>query len=307
MDNRQYDFEDLEDYLLGRMSEPDRIAFESVMKVDEALQSRVEALRKEKKVLYYLRRAMLKEKMAVWRAEHLSDNSLSSESSGRRRLVTGVLAAALAITLPLICIWYYHRSTTRGLPSPVPSSERPVLIPDTPAQFPPAAAVPDNLPPPSAPQAGARLENWPRLGEQAYKVLVKKDVLMGDVIERDIADSVLTLIGQGLLEDAFLLAHRMDTTQSAAQLYLAHIAQLKRDYAGAARWYGLLKQNPGNVRFHMDAQLNEIACYIYLLPESRPILLPLMRPLMERPEEFGLSGNRLTALEYVWKQIKNSE
>lgn len=305
MDNRQYDFEDLEDYLLGRMSEPDRIAFESAMEVDGFLQSRVEALRKEKEVLYYLRRAMMKQNMAAWRAQHLSAVSPQSEPAGRRRLVIGVLAVALAITLLTIFIWHYHRSTTRELPSSAP--QPPAFIPDTPAQPPPGAGALHRLPPPSAPQAATRPKNWPLLGEQAYKVLVKKDVLMGDASERDIADSVLTLISQGLLDDAFRMAYRMDTTQSAAQLYLAHIAQLKRDYTGAARWYGMLKQNPGNVRFRLDAQLNEIACYIYLLPESRPILTPLMRPVMERPEEFGLSGNRLTALEQVWKQINNPD
>jgi hypothetical protein len=307
MDERMYDFEDLEDYLQGRMVEPDRVAFESALEQDRVLQRRVEALRREKEVLYYLQRAILKEKLVVWRAQHLSAVSLPHKLAGRRRLVLGVFAAILVITLLLIFIWHYHRSVTQKLSPSVPTLETPVFIPDTPAQYPPGAGVPNKLPPPSAPQAGARPENWPRLGEQAYKVLVKKDVLMGDVTERDMADSVLMLISRGLLDDAFLLAYQMDTTQSAAQLYLAHIAQLKRDYTGAAYWYGTLKKNPDNVRFRLDAQLNEIACYIYLMPGSRSVLLHLMKPVMEKPEDYLLSGERRATFEAVWVKIHTLE
>lgn len=307
MNERLNDFEDLEDYVLERMSEPDRAAFESAMKADDALRRRVEALRKEKEVLYYLRRAVLKEKMAAWRAEQPRAETPPATPSRDRRRTMWLLAMALGAVLIFIWLWYLRFQRPAVQESSLPAPEFPAVVPDTPAQVPPANAESNKLPPPSAPQAGVWPENWQKWGDQAYTTLLEKDVLMGAPSERDIADSIMTLAAQNRLDDAFRLAYSLDTTQSAAQLHLAHITFLKRDYATAAHWYGRLKDNPGNARFRLDAQLNEIACYVYLLPKSTPVLLDLMRPVMERPDAFGLSGSRLAAFEQVWKRINKIE
>lgn len=307
MNERLYDFEDLEDYVLERMSEPDRVAFELAMEADGALRRRVEALRKEKEVLYYLRRAVLKEKMAAWRAEQLSAKIPPAKPNRDRRRLRWLLAMALGAVLIFIWLWYFRFQGSVVQEPGLPTPETPAVMPDTPAQLPPANAELNKLPPPSAPQVGIGLENWQKWGDQAYSTLLEKDVLMGAPSERDMADSILTLAAQNRLDDAFRLAYSRDTTQSATQLHLAHIAFLKGDHAAAARWYGRLKDNPGNARFRLDAQLDEIACYIYLLPESAPVLLKLMRPVMEQPEAFGLSGSRLDAFEQVWKRLNKIE
>lgn len=308
MNERLYDFEDLEDYLLGKMSEADRRAFESTMQTDENLRLRVDALQKEKAVLRYLRRAALKEKMTRWRAEYLL-GAKQAPPPKARFLKTGSRAVVLAAVLLILAFWYFclHRP---AVPKPAhtptaPRNEAPAIVPDTPGL--PGSGAPGKLPPPSAPQAGVPPQNWPQWAGRAYTPLLKKDVLMGAPADRDMADSILTLTAQNRLDEAFRLAYSLDTTQSAAQLQLAHIALLKRDYAAAARWYGRLKDNPGNARFQLDAQLNEIACYIYLMPGSAPVLSALMRPVMEQPETFGLSGSRLDAFEQVWKRINNAK
>lgn len=308
MNERLYDFEDLEDYLLGNMSEADRQAFESAMQTDENLRLRVEALQKEKAVLRYLRRAALKEKMTRWRAEYLQGTKQAPAPKARFPK-TGGWAVVLAAVLLLLAFWYFclHRP---AVPKPAhaptaPRNETPAIAPDTPGV--PGSNAPGKLPPPSAPQARVPPQNWHRWASRAYTLLLKKDVLMGAPEDLDMADSILALTAQNRLEEAFLLAYSLDTTQSAAQLQLAHIAHLKRDYAAAARWYGRLKDNPGNARFQLDAQMNEIACYMYLMPGSAPVLKALMRPVMEQPQTFGLSGSRLDAFEQVWKQINNAE
>lgn len=308
MNERLYDFEDLEDYLLGNMSDADRRAFESALQTDENLRRRVEALQKEKAVLRYLRRAALKEKMTLWRAEYLA-GAKQAPAPPARFPKTATWTLVLTAAFLLLAFWYFclHRP---AVPKPAhaptaPRNETPAIAPDTPGV--PGSNAPGKLPPPSAPQAGVPAQNWRQWAGAAYTPLLKKDVLMGAPEDMDIADSILALTAQNRLEEAFRLAFSLDTTQSAAQLQLAHIAHLKRDYAAAAHWYGRLKDNPGNARFHLDAQLNEIACYMYLMPGSAPVLKALMRPVMEQPQTFGLSGSRLDAFEQVWKQINYAE
>ena len=60
--NRQYDFEDIEDYLSGNMAESDKIAFETALEQDPELVARLEALRAEAQLSKLLRRQHILDK-----------------------------------------------------------------------------------------------------------------------------------------------------------------------------------------------------------------------------------------------------
>ncbi len=64
--NRPYDFEDIEDYLNGRMSDTDRFQFETAMEGDPDLAAEVDAVRAEAKLLRMLRDEALMEQFAAW-------------------------------------------------------------------------------------------------------------------------------------------------------------------------------------------------------------------------------------------------
>lgn len=303
--NHLYDFEDLEDYVLGRMSEADRLAFESAMETDPALRQRVSALQAEQEVLYYLRRAMLKEKFAGWRAESALAPDVKpapvDQPRPNQKRILWVLLALCCVAAFITGLWRLQWSPTATERKPADPLESPIQAPvlggDTllPNEVQPPTDMPHTLP-----QASAQ---WQQLGKQAYKSLLKKDGLMG-AVHNNLADTVLVLIEQNRLKQATQLVAAADTTQSNVQVALAHLYWLQRNYAAAARWYGVVKNNPDNVRFQLDARLNEIACYIYLLPASRDTLLPLLKPVVEHPEDYSLTGERKNALEAVWKQLK---
>lgn len=95
--NTLYDFEDIDDYVKGRMSDADRVAFEAAMGDDPKLAAQVEALHAEATVLRSLRREGLLEKMAEW----------EQEIPAKPRIVPmwrrwPLMAAAAAITLLLV-------------------------------------------------------------------------------------------------------------------------------------------------------------------------------------------------------------
>jgi anti-sigma factor RsiW len=67
--NKAYDFDDIDDYLHGRMSESDKSAFEEALKADPELERRVEALRAESQVFRLLRDDALLEQFGKWETE----------------------------------------------------------------------------------------------------------------------------------------------------------------------------------------------------------------------------------------------
>ena len=67
--NTPYEFEDLNDYLQGRMSPSDKAAFEQALADDPTLQQRLEALRAESSVLQMLRREHLLLQLEQWSEE----------------------------------------------------------------------------------------------------------------------------------------------------------------------------------------------------------------------------------------------
>lgn len=67
--NFQYNFDDIDDYVQGRMSDADRAAFEAALTADPQLAVQVDALRAEATVLRSLRREGLLEKMTEWEGE----------------------------------------------------------------------------------------------------------------------------------------------------------------------------------------------------------------------------------------------
>lgn len=64
--NHPYDFEDIEDYENGRMSEADRKAFELVLSKNKTLQKELEAVRAQANLLVFLRKEALMEEMEKW-------------------------------------------------------------------------------------------------------------------------------------------------------------------------------------------------------------------------------------------------
>lgn len=95
--NPQYDFDDIDDYLKGHMSDADRTAFETAVSADPQLARQVEALRAEAAVLRSVRREALLEKMAAWENEAPAQPEITL--SWYRRWPMAAAAAAIAALL----------------------------------------------------------------------------------------------------------------------------------------------------------------------------------------------------------------
>ncbi len=89
--NRQYDFEDIEDYLSGNMAESDKIAFETALEQDPELVARLEALRAEAQLSKLLRRQHILDKLKEWDEEEDRQRSGSSSDSSRFKYRTWLL------------------------------------------------------------------------------------------------------------------------------------------------------------------------------------------------------------------------
>lgn len=101
--NPQYDFDDIDDYVHGRMSDADRHAFEAALAADPQLARQVEALRAEATVLHSLRREGLLEKLAEWEEETPATPQLTVSWYRRWPL------AAAAAVLALLLVWTLWR------------------------------------------------------------------------------------------------------------------------------------------------------------------------------------------------------
>lgn len=290
-----YDFEDLEDYVLGRMSEADRAAFESELLSDPVLQRRVKALRAEQDILRTLRRQAMREKFGKWKAETMRENAPPAAKNIRDRLKRILL---IVFCLSLLAVGYRYLFVQEAL-----IQAPPVSAPAPSGALPADDSAGQDIPPRSVlPQAALRPFPWKKSASSIHLTLFKKEALMGGE-ERNILDSVLLLMQENKLYQALQLAGTADTTKSDIQLCLAHLLWTSGNYARAAHWYGAVKRNPDSVRFQLDASINEIACYVYLMPASRHKLFPLIQSMMEHPDDYALSPERRMALEKVWEEM----
>jgi TolA-binding protein len=94
--SRQYEFEDLEDYLSGRMSTADAETFESALGDDQELAARLEALRAERQLDKLLRRQYILDQLRELDAEEDRTKGGGNTKFNFRRLLPYSVAASLA-------------------------------------------------------------------------------------------------------------------------------------------------------------------------------------------------------------------
>ncbi len=181
--NREYEFEDIEDYLADLLSAPDRQAFEKALKDDPELAQRVAALKAEPKLNKLLREAYLLEQFAEWdkaadekkMAGYKSPDVESTKSQSFLRNWWLPLAAAASLTgiaaIGFTLGWFGTASephnanldpkpsvdTTGVTRAPVHSSEKKEHVPENNEPF--AAPKPAQAPSTLDPELVAALDN----------------------------------------------------------------------------------------------------------------------------------------------------
>ncbi|HAD11354.1 MAG TPA: hypothetical protein DCF33_02840, partial [Saprospirales bacterium] len=125
--NTPYEFEDLDDYLHGRMSPSDKAAFEQALADDPTLQQRLEALRAESSVLQMLRREHLLQQLEQWSEESAPEKKTDPEQVGSktilpRNLIIVLIAGLLVVVIAIVIkIFGFTDHSTGVQPSPPPT------------------------------------------------------------------------------------------------------------------------------------------------------------------------------------------
>lgn len=137
--NRPYDFEDIEDYLNGKMSDADHIEFEKTLADDADLATKVNAARSEAKLLRMLRDEALLNQFETWEKQlaapampdsgHVASNETSARiSRWKLLLAVGILAAGLWI-LGIYRGWFGDRNIVPADNQTVPQDTVTILDP----------------------------------------------------------------------------------------------------------------------------------------------------------------------------------
>lgn len=141
--NHPYDFNDINDYIEGRMSEADRLAFEKDLSQNQELQTALKAALAQEEIMRYLRTKALQQKMEAWMDEE--------DTSPERRLriipfspwKMVAVAAAFALLVSAYFWWFAPKSDLDKVaetPQPQPAD----TLKTKPANPEPGIVLPEN-------------------------------------------------------------------------------------------------------------------------------------------------------------------
>lgn len=311
--NTLYEFEDIEDYIKGRMSASDRRAFELALESDPELASRLEALRSEATVNRLLREEYLLEQFAQWEQEE-KDASTVAGNTGMTGKMTAyrrwiIPAGIAASVISLICAGIAFHWFDGVLRQPAITGAQPHGKPDTfhtpaPETHNPGLAVDSSggqsPKKPSLPDPNTAF--YATLADSAYIDEDFNQALMGaenSTNQTSRYARAVKLYIAGQYRDALKLLEKPEQNQLEEFLYLRgytyyHLGQ----YTKAETDFHAFRNFPVSDR-KMDAQWCEVFCMLRQLPASRKRLELLLLELKSNPG--NVYAQRAAAL---WKTLQ---
>lgn len=297
--NAPYDFEDLVDYLEGRMSESDRGAFEQTLQSDAELVRRLEALKSEVQLNRLLREEYLLEQFAEWEQEERNAQKIPARSGMMRKIVAyrgWIIPAGIAATLiVLVCAGLFFHWFDAHPPQPAISGAQPEqdTTPHTPSVTLHPGDAGDTASVPTAQQKRTDIRSaafYAALADSAYIDEDFSQALMGADNQSDISNRYARAAGfytSGQYREALNLLEKPEQNQMEEFLYLRgytyyHLEQ----YEKAEADFRAFRNFPVSDR-KLDAQWCEVFCMVKQLPASRTRLDRLLTSLQSGPGPYS--------------------
>lgn len=310
--NPLYEFDDMVDYLEGRMSESDRRAFEQALQSDAELARRLEALKSEVQVNRLLREEYLLEQFAEWEREERNTPKIPANPGIMGKIVEyrgWIIPAGIAASLiVLVCAGlFFHWFDTRT-PQPAITGAQPKPEQDTTPHTPSVALHPGGTRDTASAQTVKQKRTdvrsaafYAALADSAYIDEDFSQALMGADKQADISSRyarAARLYTSGQYGEALKLLEKPEQNQREEFLYLRgytyyHLKQFDKAEAD----FRAFRNFPVSDR-KLDAQWCEVFCMVRQLPASRNRLDTLLTELQSSP---GIYSGRAAALQKALK------
>lgn len=294
-----YDFDDIEEYVLGNMSETDQRAFEASMAQNPALAAQVEALRLEPKVLELLREEARRKQFAIWEAELAAETrampappikpQIEPQKKSIRRFLLATLAVAASVLLLLLAYRILHPVNTRLEPEVADQPMAPVDTTNQPGTSP--GPTDKNIPERTLAKQWSP-GDYRSLANRYYDTSPN---LSGIRSANNVSDSSSSYSRSVLLyerqdyQEALALLRNPDSAQLQKYIFLrAQIAYRADSIDQALADFRFLKgadngQKSSFAPFHYEAQWGEVLCLVTRLPKSSQTVHQLLTAMLKRP------------------------
>jgi len=297
--NRPYDFEDIEEYLNGKMSDADHIEFEKTLADDADLATAVNAARAEAKLLRMLRDEALLNQFETWEKQldvpaipgsgHASSKETSAKTARWRLLMAvGILAAGLWI-LGIYRGWFGDRNRVPTDNQTVPQDTVTILdpIPGFEEKKPIAGEQDPIIPKEKSPLEEERKAERPVQNEFLALADLNEietgafgGVRSGGSKELTRYEQAAGFYNDKKYRQALELLQEPDSTQLQQYLYLRAYTYYKVglfDLAGedfrAFRQFSFAQKK-------YDAQWGEVLCLLRTMPKSKAALLTILNEII---------------------------
>lgn len=274
--NRQYDFEDIEDYLSGNMAESDKTAFEAALEEDPELVARLEALRAEAQLSKLLRRQHILDKLKEWDEEEDRQRGGSSADSSRFKYRNWLPYAVAASLMALVAAGIFF--SPRDENSVAVSA--PVTSPGIPMPSLPADTIPSKETVKPEPTDNNLRDKYEDLSRIAFREDNFELRLMGagdKNMSAGICKKAAELYGSGDYRGALALLKNPDSDSLTECMYLrGYVLYKMGKYNQAEAVFRKFRKMEFSDR-KFDALWGEVFCMTRQLPASRPRLIELLR------------------------------
>lgn len=291
--NPLYEFDDIDDYVHGRMSESDRAAFEDALQVDADLARRVEAMQLEAKVLRMLRNEHLLAQMDAWHntAQPEKQTNHLTEDGARRSTYGKWVIAVLVIALLGILILISRSNIFDKRQDPNIAPTPPVTTEDTTTTRPiipskPIAAEKNTPPLPAPAQKPPTTRDFTAIASSTYIAEDFSQTLMGtgDGSSETPYEQAVRLYEAKQYREALALLEKPDKNREQEALYLRgytyyHLGQ----YAKAEADFRKFRDYDDSDR-KLDAIWCEVFCLTKQLPGSRTRLDVILKAITSNPK-----------------------
>ncbi|MCB0526359.1 MAG: CDC27 family protein [Saprospiraceae bacterium] len=265
--NQEYDFEDIDDYLHGRMSTADRQAMEEEISRNAELANRVKAQRAEAHILQLLREEYLRKQFDDWEKE--PPPVLNQVARKNKMVWRWTLITAIGLILLVAGIYFFN---TKKNNEKEPASKEPGQSLDTSQHRVPYVQLQDTVDPdkevkPTAPTQ----KNYAGLHKRFFEEGQFRITLMGEQSPTDPEDTyeqALTAYEQKKYLEALEKLQPVDPGREPEFRYLRAytLYHLKR-YAEAEKDFHAFRDYRYTDKA-FDAQWGEVFCLLAQLPDE---------------------------------------
>lgn len=274
--NRQYDFEDIEDYLSGNMAASDKTAFETALEQDPELVARLEALKAEVQLGKMLRHQYIMDKLKEWDEEEDRHRSGGSNDSSLFKFRNWVPYAVAASLMALVAAGIFF--------SPKDDSSVAVSVPVTPPGKTTPSLKEDTLPSKEPGKPEATDNNMSDKYEDLSRVAFHEENfelrLMGAGAPKTsagICKKAAELYGKGDYRGALAMLTSPDSDSLTECMYLrGYVLYKMKKYNQAEAVFRNFRDMEFSDR-KFDALWGEVFCMTRQLPASRTRLITLLR------------------------------